>query len=210
MARITNLPFLSTVTDQLILPVVDLSIDPAGTRKMQLYELVTLVNAAAEQIIGPTGPSGPTGPASTVPGPEGPQGEAGPAGPTGPESTVPGPEGPQGVTGPTGPTGPDGSSILLGINEPSSGDGELGDVWIDSSTYSLYGPKTDLNEWPPQGSFKGPTGPNPFASISNSTKTPTSTGIAGDTAYDENYLYICVTDNQWIRIGSAGVSITSW
>ena len=51
---------------------------------------------------GPQGPQGETGAASTVPGPQGPQGETGPQGlqgETGAASTVPGPQGPQGNPG---------------------------------------------------------------------------------------------------------------
>jgi hypothetical protein len=88
MSRITNLPFLSTLTDQLIVPVVDVSQQPASSRKMELEQLITLVNLAAEQIVGPTGPIGP----------EGPQGTGGPTGPTGPA-------GPQGPSGPAGASG---------------------------------------------------------------------------------------------------------
>jgi hypothetical protein len=83
MARITNLPFLSTLTDQLIVPVVDVSQQPAATRKMELEQLITLVNEAAVQIVGPTGPQGDPGPQGQ-PGPTGPTGDVGPSGPSGP------------------------------------------------------------------------------------------------------------------------------
>ena len=83
MARITNLPYLSTLTDALIVPVVDVSQSPPATRKLELEQLVTLVNEAAVQIVGPTGPAGPGGPQGTG-GPTGPQGPSGPVGPQGP------------------------------------------------------------------------------------------------------------------------------
>jgi hypothetical protein len=112
MARITNLPFLSTLTDQLIVPVVDVSYEPARTRKMELEQLITLVNEAAIQIVGPTGPEGPEGRQGPS-GVQGPQGVSGPQGPSGP-SGVAGPQGPQGVIGNTGPTGPQGPSGVSG------------------------------------------------------------------------------------------------
>jgi hypothetical protein len=83
MARITNLPYLSTLTDALIVPVVDVSQNPPSTRKMELEQLITLVNDAAEKIVGPTGPAGPGGPQG-IPGVIGPQGPSGPIGPQGP------------------------------------------------------------------------------------------------------------------------------
>ena len=96
MARITNLPYLSTVTDQLIVPVVDVLYEPAKTRKLNVTDLITLVNNAAEQIVGPIGPSGPSGPS-------GPAGVAGIDGPSGPAGVA-------GIDGPSGPSGPSGAS----------------------------------------------------------------------------------------------------
>ena len=136
MARITNLPFLSTLTDQLIVPVVDVSYEPARTRKMELEQLITLVNEAAIQIVGPTGPVGPQGPQ----GPEGPQGVFGPTGPQGPQgdSSV-GPTGPQGPIGVPGPTGPS------GVSGPSGASGE-GILNLDGGTpSSIYGGITPIN-----------------------------------------------------------------
>lgn len=85
MTTIFNLPSLNTLTNQLILPVVDLSTSPPITKKVTIDQLV----AAS---VGATGPRGPTG---TI-GPTGPQG------PTGSASNV---AGPTGAIGPTGNTG---------------------------------------------------------------------------------------------------------
>ena len=134
MARITNLPFLSTLTDQLIVPVVDVSYEPARTRKMGLEQLMTLVNEAAEKIVGPTGPEGPQGPQG-VTGAQGPQGDLGPQGPSGPSGII-GPQGPQGVAGEVGVAGPQGPS-------GASGQGFLN---IDGGTpTSVYGGVASLD-----------------------------------------------------------------
>jgi hypothetical protein len=119
MTRIINLPAFSTITNQVILPVVDLSILPEVTRKMGLDQLITLVNQAAEEIVGPTGPRGPSGPTGPqgLSGPTGPLGNAGPQGPIGVTGPTGPPGGPQGPTGPVGPTGP--ASTVSGPTGPT-------------------------------------------------------------------------------------------
>ena len=85
MTTIFNLPSLTTLTNQLILPAVDLSTSPPITKKVTIDQLV----AAA---VGATGPRGPTGNTGLT----GPQGDLGP---TGAASEVAGPTGPTGNTG---------------------------------------------------------------------------------------------------------------
>ena len=87
MTTINNLPAVTTLTNQLILPTVDLSTSPPITKKVTINQLV----AAA---VGATGPTGPVGP----------QGVAGLTGSTGPQGPT-GDIGPTGVRGPTGDTG---------------------------------------------------------------------------------------------------------
>lgn len=61
----------------------------------------------------------------------------------------PGPEGPQGPEGPAGPTGPagaDGSTLLTGAADPTSGDGAVGDFWVTRATGDLF-EKTDSTTW---------------------------------------------------------------
>ncbi|MEO1208300.1 MAG: hypothetical protein AAFX78_02040 [Cyanobacteria bacterium J06638_20] len=97
------------------------------------------------------------------PGPQGVQGEPGSAG-------SPGPEGPQGIQGPTGANGADGvpgadgangadgRTIFNGSEVPSSGLGADGDFYLDTSTNTLYGPKTS-GAWGSGISLVGPQGP---------------------------------------------------
>ena len=87
MTTIFNLPSLTTLTNQLILPAVDLSTSPPITKKITINQLV----AAS---VGATGPIGPTGP----------QGIVGATGPTGQQGAT-GAQGPTGTIGPTGNTG---------------------------------------------------------------------------------------------------------
>jgi hypothetical protein len=71
MTTINNLPELSTLTTQLILPAMDLSTSPAVTKKVTVAQLAALA-------AGPRGYPGVPG----VRGPSGPQGLQGPSGPS--------------------------------------------------------------------------------------------------------------------------------
>lgn len=52
--------------------------------------------------------------------------------------------GPTGLTGPTGPTGPQGDAVvwITGSGAPAGGTGEDGDMYLDTSTGDVYGPKS--------------------------------------------------------------------
>jgi hypothetical protein len=47
-----------------------------------------------------------------------------------------------GSTGPQGPIGPTGTSLILNSGPPSNFIGSIGDSYIDSNSYTLYGPKS--------------------------------------------------------------------
>ena len=47
-----------------------------------------------------------------------------------------------GLAGPAGPAGSPGASLLAGSGAPPSALGSLGDVYLDTSAYRLYGPKS--------------------------------------------------------------------
>lgn len=140
--------------------------------------------AAAELdgVAGPEGPPGPAGPQGPqgITGATGPQGPAGADGATGAQGIqgpagaqgiqgIQGATGPQGPTGPTGPTGPagpagadgpaglDGKTVLNGTGSPSDASGVDGDFYIDSNTYTIYGPKAS-GTWGAGTSLKGPKG----------------------------------------------------
>ncbi len=49
-----------------------------------------------------------------------------------------------GPAGPAGPAGSPGASLLAGTGAPASALGSLGDVYLDTSAYRLYGPKTSV------------------------------------------------------------------
>jgi hypothetical protein len=106
----------------------------------------------------------------------------GATGPTGPGSTVAGPTGPTGPIGLTGPPPPvvsltraawlalsppdantvyiitdEGGVLLSGAGTPASGLGFNGDFYLDSSAWTIYGPKT-TGTWGSPTSIIGPTG----------------------------------------------------
>ena len=134
---------------------------------------------------GPAGLQGPVGPQGSV-GPAGPQGATGPAGPTGPmgpqgSSGPAGAQGQQGNTGQTGPTGlpgADGNTILSGAGAPTSGLGDPGDFYIDTSTGRIYGPKVGTN-WGSGTSMVGPAGPQGPQGIQGPQGATGNTGSQG-------------------------------
>lgn len=91
----------------------------------------------------------------------GAKGEVGSVGPIGPNGL-------EGKTGAPGEKGADGNKILFGDVDPKSGIGNDGDLYLNTTTYFLFGPK-DKNEWGigktligpqgPKGEFGGPQGP---------------------------------------------------
>lgn len=66
--------------------------------------------------------------------------------------------GPTGATGPAGPRGPAGYSILNGTTNPTSGVGQNGDFYINTSNSTMFGPKSG-GVWGSGRSIVGPTGP---------------------------------------------------
>ena len=46
------------------------------------------------------------------------------------------------IPGATGPTGPAGNTILNGVGAPDNSIGAIGDFYLDTSTTTMYGPKT--------------------------------------------------------------------
>ena len=83
-------------------------------------------------------------------GAQGPQGVAGIAGPAG--NT-----GPQGITGTNGANGLDGKTILNGNQDPTNSTGNNGDFYINTTTNTLFGPKTS-GAWGSGIAVVGPQG----------------------------------------------------
>lgn len=82
---------------------------------------------------------------------KGPQGDPGAAG-------ADGTDGEDGAPGAPGTDGVDGSRFLAGSGNPTSGDGEDGDWWLNYTSGALYGPK-NAGAWGASvGSLKGPKG----------------------------------------------------
>ena len=86
--------------------------------------------------------------------------------------------GPTGPQGDTGPTGVDGRTILNGTVAPTSGDGIIGDFWIDTTLNQLWGPK-DVTGWNAFVSLVGPAGPVGATGTSGATGAPGADGAPG-------------------------------
>lgn len=131
----------------------------------------------------------------------------GPQGPTGP----PGPPGPQGNPGTNGTNGTNGNTVLSGLIPPTT-EGVNGDYYIDTTTDTIYGPKT-LGVWGSGTSLVGPPGTpgTPGTPGSNgSPGVPGSNGSNGNNAYsltgdlfaqpaiNSSIIQIEVTDYSWM------------
>lgn len=68
-----------------------------------------------------------------------------------------GSEGPLGPRGERGDRGADGKTVLNGASDPASSVGTVGDFYINTNSYVLYGPKT-ASGWGSGKSILGATG----------------------------------------------------
>ena len=122
---------------------------------------------------GKQGVQGDTG-AQGAKGDTGAQGAKGDAGPQGDKGDT----GAQGDTGQKGETGAAGTAVLSGSAVPDPALGQSGDFYIDTTTYSIYGPKTGSG-WGTPTCLIGPAGggPTPYHGSLYST---TSQGVNPD------------------------------
>ena len=92
-------------------------------------------------------------------GPQGDQGATGAQGPQGDQGATgaQGSSGAQGPQGDTGAPGPAGRTLLSGTGAPQATDGGDGDYWLDTTTQTLFGPKTE-GIWPAGVPLVGPQG----------------------------------------------------
>jgi len=94
------------------------------------------------------------------------------AGVWGSPTSIVGPTGSTGATGGTGTAGVDGKTTLSGAGVPSSGLGNNGDFYYDTTNKNFYGPKA-AGAWGSATSIVGPTG------TTGSTGSTGSTGATG-------------------------------
>ena len=145
-------------------------------------------------------------------GPEGPRGERGERG----EQGIPGED------------GEDGATVLNGTTNPNAEDGNLGDFYINTSSYLIFGPKTSsgwgngasiLGAEGPKGDRgdrgekgdkgdKGDKGEAEYVILSGSNNPPVSLGNAGDFYYntqDKTLFYR--TSSSWSLIAKLSNTI---
>ena len=178
------------------------TLPPIGTAPSSPSVILTLVPVIDTEL-GPTGSTGATGPTGadglSITGPTGANGNDGATGPQGDT----GPSGPQGVTGPTGstgdtgPTGSQGDSIFFStLSETPPENATQGQAWFNSSNGQIY--VYYDNFWIESASSNIVPG-SPALTLVDIPQANNSLGTAGQIAYDNNYIYICVADNTWIR-----------
>lgn len=87
----------------------------------------------------------------------------------------------KGANGATGAAGTAGSKILSGNGTPSSGLGNIGDYYLDKTTYLFYGPKTNSG-WGTGLNLQGPAG-------NANVKVDTFTVKTADWTYGDIYYF---------------------
>lgn len=112
---------------------------------------------------GPRGPQGIQGPTGAT-GATGPKGDKGDTGNTGATGAT-------GATGPAGNNGTDGAQWLNGTVNPTSGQGVVGDWFINTTSQDVF-KKTNSTTWTLQVNIKGATG---------ATGSTGAQGVKGDT-----------------------------
>lgn len=109
--------------------------------------------------------------------------------PKGNKSLVIGAQGTTGITGATGLSGKDGrdgtdgKTLWNGVKDPENSWGAPGDVFINSATKTLFGPKNIDGTWPVGVSLVGPQGERGLIGLTGPTgpQGPGGTGPAGAT-----------------------------
>jgi hypothetical protein len=127
-------PVTGEVTINLVGGTTNVNGDNVFVNNSEIAEDVIVGPQGPEGPPGPIGPQGSSGPQGVQgePGPSGPPGAPGATGPTGAASTVPGPQGvqgnpgPMGLTGNPGPTGPQGNTGPAGPQGNTGSQGPQG------------------------------------------------------------------------------------
>lgn len=96
---------------------------------------------------------------------------------------VPGLTGATGLSGSNGKDGKDGKTLWNGIKDPESSWGAPGDMFINSTTKTLFGPKNLDGSWPAGVSMVGPKGDQGPIGLTGATgpQGPGGSGPAGAT-----------------------------
>lgn len=125
-------------------------------------------------------------------------------------------EGPRGYVGNQGVPGVDGRTVLSGISNPTAGQGQNGDFYINTNTWSIFGPKTG-GSWGfgtsivgaagstgPQG-IQGVPGPNtlPVTSISTSPGRALNTTFQVHATRPAIVIYSCQLHTVLTLIGTS-------
>ncbi len=76
------------------------------------------------------------------------------------------------------PTPKNGNTVLSGLVDPDASTGEIGDFFLNSAAYKLFGPKT-ASGWGVGKSLVGPTGPKGDAGSNGAAGATGATGAAG-------------------------------
>ncbi len=136
---------ISTVPAVLILLVFGISAQAAGILNTPTNGYLVCVNSKTKVVTHPGTSTCPKGSKKLILGAQGPQGLTGAAGLAG-------------TNGKDGLDGKDGKTLWNGIKDPENTWGAPGDMFINSATKTLFGPKNLDGTWPAGVSLVGPKG----------------------------------------------------
>lgn len=126
-----------------------------------------------------------------------------------------GPRGEQGERGANGQDGADGRTVLNGNTDPTAEQGSVGDFYINTSSYVLFGPKTSSG-WGSGESIlgakgdkgdKGDKGEADYVILSGTSNPTSSIGKAGDFYYNTTAKTLHYRTSSWSRIAKLANTI---
>ena len=151
---LSNLSSVSRNKSSVFLLVLALIVGGVGAQATGLLNTASggylvCVNSSTKVVTHPGTSSCPKGSKKLILGAQGPAGPAGTNGLTGAA----------GLPGRDGTDGKDGKTLWNGVKDPESTWGAPGDMFINSITKTLFGPKDLTTGWPAGVSMVGPAGP---------------------------------------------------
>jgi hypothetical protein len=110
-----------------------------------------------------------------------------------------------GLSGKDGRDGLDGKTLWNGVKDPESTWGAPGDMFINSVTKTLFGPKNLDGSWPAGVSMVGPAGPAGATGPVGPGGPPGPAGVAGSSGIAITQLSICgITGTSLCKVGMQG------
>ena len=194
---LSNLSSVSRNKSSVFLLVLALIVGGVGAQATGLLNTASggylvCVNSSTKVVTHPGTSSCPKGSKKLILGAQGPAGTNGLTGAAG-------------LPGRDGTDGKDGKTLWNGVKDPESTWGAPGDMFINSVTKTLFGPKDLTTGWPAGVSMVGPAGPQGPAGANGGSGPAGPTGATGPSALKITEQSICGADGTSLcKIGAIG------